>query len=236
MIRIVTFKWNGEFQKKKGKNFQFSAEHVNKLYRMLKRNIRCPFELICITDNPTDISSEIRIIPLWDDHRNMGGCYTRLRLFSDEMKKIIGPDFFAIDLDTLVLRDITQLLRDTQDRHEFKIWGDTNPTTPYNGSFFYLKSGTRKKVWETFNPKLSPDIARKKGYVGTDQAWIGAALGPLEARWSKLDGIYSYRVHFQQTGKRTLQGDEKIIFFHGSNDPSKEETQVAAPWVLDYYK
>lgn len=238
MITFVTFKWepfDGKLHPKKG--IQFTAQHVNVLYSMLARNIKAQeWRLICVTDNSSGIRSEVEILPLWTDYRAMGGCYTRLKLFSAEMKDLIGPDFFAIDLDTVVVSDITHLLEDSRNNYEFRIWGDTNPLTPYNGSFFYLKSGTRRRVWEEFHPIQTPRLASHRRYCGTDQACIGYILGENEARYNCSDGIFSYRVHFQQQKRFDLQGPEKIIFFHGSHDPSKEETQTLSPWVKEHWR
>lgn len=238
MLRIVCWKWEpqgGGLHPRK--NIKFTHEHVNRLYAMLDRNLTVPFELICFTDKAEGILPPVKVIPLWDDHRAMGGCYVRLRSFSAEMKELVGEDFFSIDLDVVILQDITELLETTRRHYEFKIWGDTNPTTPYNGSFYYLKAGAREQVWKHFHPQYSVQTARAKCYVGTDQAWIGACLGPHEAKWDTSDGVYSYRVHFQESGGRTaLNGDEKIIFFHGSHDPSKNSTQAIVPWVKDHWQ
>lgn len=237
MLNIVTFKWkplDGQLHHRK--QIFFGPDHVNRLQSMLERNIQRPFQLHCITDDAQGISDKVRCLPLWDDYRAMGGCYTRLKLFSEKMKDIIGKDFFSIDLDTIIVKDITELLEETRKHHEFKIWSDTHPRTPYNGSFFYMKAGKRKQVWETFDPRLSPDMRLRHGYVGTDQAWIGVCLGEKEAKWDRKDGIYSYRVHFKQENRYDLNGDERIIFFHGSSDPSKKDTQRQAPWIEQHWR
>jgi hypothetical protein len=238
MINIVTWKW--EPTAKDGlhpkKRIRFTAEHVNIMHSMLTRNLRKPFRMHCITDNAEGIIPKVNCVPLWDDHRDLGGCYVRLKSFSNWFSSIVGPDFFSIDLDTVILQDITRLLERTRDRHEFRIWADTNPTTPYNGSFYYLRTGMRAKVWDTFDPVDSPKRARMLGYVGTDQAHISAALGRNEAKWTRNDGVYSYRCHFQERKRTELNGDEQIVFFHGSHDPSKSETQAIVPWVKDHWR
>lgn len=232
-FNLVCWKWNAGIHPKK--KIRFTAEHVNRLYSMLKRNIQHPFKLHCITDDSHGIREEVNIIPLWDDYAQMGGCYRRLRLFAKEMETLIGPDFFSIDLDVVIIRDITQLLSNAR-QFEFKMWADTNPTTPYNGSFIYMKAGKRSQVWQEFDPVESPKKAKLKRYVGTDQAWIGACLGPNEAKWGTRDGIFSYRVHFLEGRRPHLKGDEKIVFFHGASDPSKEDTQKLSPWIKDYWQ
>lgn len=236
MINIVCWKWdsfNGQLHPRK--NIRFTHEHVNRLYNMLCRHISVPFKLHCITDNPNGINPDINLIPLWADHRELGGCFVRLKCFSPMMKGLIGEDFFSIDIDTVVVSDITDLLLETQANYDFKMWGDTHHRTPYNGSFIYMKSGARKQVWETFDPHTSPDQRVKYGYVGTDQAWIAVCLGENEAKWGLEDGIYSYRVHMKQEGRFDLNGHEKIVFFHGSEDPSKRSTQIKSPWVGEHW-
>lgn len=236
MINIVCWKWEPKDGIHPRKGIKFTAKHVNVLQSMLERHLSSPFKLHCFTDKPADISEKVNVIPLWDTHRNMGGCYTRLRSFSLEMKDLIGPDFFSIDLDTIILQDITDLFEGTRLNHDFKIWGDTNPTTPYNGSFYYMKSGCKRQVWETFDPATAARKTRIRGYVGTDQAWIGFCLGEKESKWGLDDGIYSYRCHFQQLKRTALSGQEKIIFFHGSHDPSKPTTQAIVPWVKEHWR
>ncbi len=227
MIRVVCWKWKNPGLLKKGHGFSFSSEHVNRLYSMVKRHLHIPFEFCCITDDPRGIVDGIRTIPLWQDHRNLGGCYVRLKAFSEEMKEIIGPRFVWMDLDTVILGDITPLFDRTED---MVIWGDTARNTPYNGSMVLMNAGSRKQVWETFSPDKK-ELGRKLGYVGTDQAYIAACLGPHEKRWSTHDGVYSFRCHIKATGKTIPPPGARIIFFHGSADPSHGIIQDRYPWV-----
>ncbi len=45
---------------------KYSAEYVNKLFAMVKRNLTVPFEFVCFTEDNTDINPDIRVnlIPL----------------------------------------------------------------------------------------------------------------------------------------------------------------------------
>lgn len=243
IVNIVCWKWKqpGDALHPR-KAIKFGPDHVNHLHTMIAANLKEPFQLHCITDDGAGLKPEINIIPLWDDFRAMGGCYTRLKVFHEDMADLIGQDFFSIDLDVLITGDITDLINHTRSNYDFKIWGDTNPTTPYNGSFFYMKAGARRQVYHDFHPVTSPAEGIKRKYVGTDQAWIGACLGPHESKWTTADGVFSFRVHFGPRMTRTpnkrdrLLGDERIIFFHGSNDPSKPKTWAQAPWVRQFWK
>ncbi|MEN6621486.1 MAG: hypothetical protein ABFD50_08065 [Smithella sp.] len=232
MIRIVTWLWGNKDPHPK-KKIHFTHEHVNRLASMVSRNISIPYEMVCITDNPEGIDNSIRCVELWDDLRDMGGCYTRLKAFSKEMKYIIGPRFMWLDLDTVIVDDITPLI---DNKNDFMMWGDTAPRTPYNGSMVLMDAGARSEVWTSFDRRNSPIQGKRLGHVGTDQAWIGACLGPNEKRWTKEDGVYSFRVHFKRHNRIDLYKGARIVFFHGSSDPSQPEIQNAYPWVKHHWR
>lgn len=232
MLQVVCWKWNNGIHPKK--NIIFSAKHVNVLQAMVARNLKVDHEFVCITDDPSGINDTVRIIPLWDDYRAMGGCYVRLKAFSKEMAALIGPRFIWLDLDCVVTGDITHLVTQAKD---FKMWGDTNPFTPYNGSMVLMDAGSRSQVWTQFNPTSSPDLAKSMRYVGTDQAWIGACLGPNEDKWSIDDGVYSYRMHIRKREMTMpLPPGAKLVFFHGSTDPSQPAIQSKLPWVGEHWR
>lgn len=235
MLDVVAFKWRA----KAGYRSTFKAEHVNVLARMVKRNYAKPHRFSCITDDPAGIDPDIRIIPLWPDHATipspMGGgnpsCYRRLKVFSAEARDIIGPRFVCIDLDTVIVADMAPLFDRTED---FIIWGDTLAGTSYNGSLFMLTAGARRQVWDTFHPVNSPRASRAAGQFGSDQGWIGACLGPNEARWSRADGVYSWRVHLHPHGGH-LPPAAKIVIFHGKIDPWAREAQ-RVEWIRKHWR
>lgn len=235
MREFVTFKW------KPGQQYrsQFGPETVNTLWSMLGRHHDGPFRLTCITDDAKGISGEVRTIPLWDDHCKLPSphghgypsCYRRLKLFSDEAAQIIGPRFVVMDLDVVICRRINPLFDGDED---FKIWGDTAKGTPYNGSLYMLRAGTRRQVWDSFDPVESPKRSLALGYIGSDQGWIGAALGTGEAKWGVRDGVYSYRNHIQRTGY-LLPENARIVIFHGAVDPWSMQAKRIG-WVSKHYR
>ena len=61
-------------------------------------------EIVCVTDHPPgSFPSHIRIVPVWDDWKELGGCYRRLKAFAPEMRDVLGPRFAWIDLDCAVV-------------------------------------------------------------------------------------------------------------------------------------
>lgn len=235
-VSFVCFRWKPVA----GYRSTFGPETVNTLQRMIRRNYTKPHRFICVTDDAAGIDRDVEIVPLWDDFAQVpsphGGknpsCYRRLRAFRPEMADVLGPRFVALDLDCVLVADVTPIW----DRpEEFVIWGDTHPTTFYNGSMMLMTAGARRQVWDRFDPSTSPQAAKAAGCFGSDQGWISFCLGNGEARWSQADGVYSYRNHLRHTApsaprRGTLPADARIVMFHGAHDPWGEEAQ-GLPWV-----
>lgn len=235
MITVVTFKW----RPRPGYRSKFTAEHVNILASMVRRHYSKPHRFICVTDDAEGIDEGIGIVPLWDDCADLqsphGGnnpsCYRRLKLYSAEAEQMFGPRIVSLDLDCVITGDLEPLW----DRpEEFVVWGQTNPANPYNGSMQLLTAGSRRKVWEDFDPLRSPRKALSAGYFGSDQAWLCYCLGPNEARWTQADGVYSYRLDCKPKGG-ALPSNARIVFFHGQIDPDHPEAQ-RLEWVSREYR
>ncbi|NJN00168.1 MAG: hypothetical protein HC793_00320 [Aquincola sp.] len=234
-LSVVCWKWVPV----NGYRSHFTFEHVNTLQRMVERHLKMPHEFVCITDNWKEINSAVRVIPLWKDHASLqsphGGynpsCYRRLKLFSQEAAELVGPRMVSLDLDTVVVGDLDPLWDRSED---VVFWGDSSRTTPYNGSMWLLRAGSRTQVWDEFHPEVSPRLAKGKGFHGSDQAWMSYIL-PGEPRWTAEDGVLSYRCHIKQGGYRLPKGS-RIVFFNGHTDPWSPVARRNCPWIDDYYR
>lgn len=234
MIQICCFKWkpDGEYRSK------FDASHVNTLKNMVKRNLSIEHEFVCVTDDPQGLDPDIRVVKLWLNPvpnygcENRPNCFRRIRAFAPDMETIIGKRFVWLDLDTVVVGQLDPLF-DIPD--DFKMWGGTHPTTPYNGSMVLMNAGARAKVWDKFNPRVSPLKGRERGHIGSDQAWISYCLGSGEKKWDTHDGVYSFRIDILAP-KSGLPDDARIVFFHGRHNPWDENVQKNHPWVRRYYR
>lgn len=217
---------------------QFNARHVNILASMVRRNYSKPHRFICVTDMPAGIDSSIEIVPLWKDFANVQNpfgprnpsCYRRLKMFAREAEAMFGKRFVSLDLDSVILSDMSPIW-DRDD--DFIIWGDTSRSTPYNGSMMMMNAGARAQVWEKFDPAKSPTVTRKAGMFGSDQAWISHCLGPKEKKWTQADGVYSYRNEIAPNDGR-LPKNAVICMFHGQVDPDSHLAQKHK-WVRDNY-
>lgn len=235
-LTFVCFKWTPAPHYRS----VFGPNTVNVLRSMLSRHYHGAHELVCVTDNPKGISSEVRIIPLWDTHSKLPSpygignpsCYRRLKMFSNEAIEMFGPRFVAIDLDVVICGRLDDLF---DNDHDIKLYGDTARNTPYNGSLIQHKAGTRPKLWDDFDPNKSPKLGTALGYIGSDQAWIGACLGPNEPKFTKRDGVYSYRNEIRPAGGKLPPG-AKIVVLHGHYDPWAPQMAYRHPWIREHYR
>jgi hypothetical protein len=206
---------------------------------MVRRNYPHPIRVICVTDNTEGIDGSIETMPLWNDFADVPNphgvtnpsCYRRLKVFAPEAREWFGDRFVCLDLDTVIVGDLTPLWERTED---FVIWGETNPRSFYNGSMFMMTAGARRQVLDTFNPKVSPHQARSAGKFGSDQGWISYCLGHGEATWTTADGVYSYNLHLRHNGRK-LPENARITMWHGALDPWQPGAQ-AVPWVREHYR
>lgn len=249
MLDVVCFKWD-----RPGYRSEFTGEHVNTMRRMVQRRYKAEHRFTCITDNPAGIDSQTRVLPLWDDFKDMpsphGGnnpsCFRRLKLYSEWARMMIGPRILQIDLDMVLVDDVRPLW----DRPEAEgvLWADNlNPTSPYNGAMQLITPGLHP-VWECFkaDPASAMMRARGKGYFGSDQAQLALWL-PEMPRWTATDGAISWRVHCRKTPRgeahlpfagstadTPLPDGARVVNFHGIDDPWTVAPRV--DWVAENYQ
>lgn len=234
VINIVTFKWKKPSTGYKLKNpVEYSAEHVNSLYKAVARNTTLPFKFTCVTDDATGIYKEINITKLWDKHKILGGCYNRLFIFSEEIKEILGERFICIDLDCVIVDNIDSILQRNEEFVINKFLSKGGHGQIYNGGLILITAGSRKKVWDDFEPTQSLALLDRRrneqNLVGSDQAWIQVVLGNNESLFTEADGVYDYSF----LPDRKLPTNAKMIFFPGRVDPSQEKDKNE--WVAKHW-
>jgi hypothetical protein len=236
VLDIITWKW----KPKEGYRSAYGPATVNTMLSMVDRHYRHPYRFSCVTDDPVGIDPAVRIIPLWDEHKDLTNpwgawqpsCYRRLRMFAADAAEWIGPRFVSLDLDTVICDDMAPVWNRPED---FMMWGDTSNLNPYNGSMVMMTAGARRQVWDRFHPVHSPRESKRQRFFGSDQGWIATVLGPGERRWTTADGVYSFRVHILRNGGR-LPPDARIVFFHGRHDPWQPAVQSAHAWVREHWR
>lgn len=236
MISVVVWKWH-----KPGYRSKFTADTVNTMRNMVARHYPDPHRFICITDDPVGIDAGIETYPLGDLFWNLSNptwprgpnCYPRLRAFAPEFEEIAGPRFVSIDLDTVITGDLRPIFNRPED---FVIYASVQARNAYCGSMFMMTAGSRRQVWDRFDPATSPHESNAAGHKGSDQGWIEYVLGRNEATWTVRDGIFAYRWDCLRRNRGRLPQGCRMVAFHGQYDPWSREAQRYSPWIADHYK
>ena len=219
-IQIVCFKWtprpNQLVTIPSQTVVKYNSDHVNRLFKMVDRYVDIPYEKVCVTDDPTGIDGDVRIVPLWDKCRDMGGCFNRLYVFSSEMKDIIGERMLCLDMDMIITANLTDIITrfDSADFVHYKMRGADGTGSRMNNGMFMMNAGARNFVWDDFI--FNPSLAREKAriHAGTDQAWCNYILDlKREKYWSINDGIYDMRLDFIEGGRIYLPRGCRIVMW-----------------------
>src|SRR5688572_10392885 len=164
-LTVVCWRW----QSPVGYRSDFAPATVYALREMVQRHLRLPHRFVCVTDRPEELKG-IETIRIWEDGAAIPSpfgthnpsCYRRLKVFAPDAGKVFGERLVSIDLDVVIVKDITPLFETDADfkiwgdrEHDRKLWGD-NGKQWYNGSLWMLKTGTRPQVWTEFDPETSP--------------------------------------------------------------------------------
>lgn len=235
MLSIVTWKWS-----KPGYRSKFTAERVNAVRRMVAKYYPDPHRFICITDDAAGLDPEIEAIPLWDEWADIlnptwgesgPSCYRRLRSFAPDFEQIAGKRFVCIDLDLVITGDLRPVWNRPED---FVIYRAGTAPQVYNGSMYLMTAGSRRQVWDQFDPVKSPGLTSAAKLRGTDQAWIQYVLGPNEAQWTEADGVYGYRSDCLKARGGALPPGARVVMFWGYPDPWSRVAHRAAPWIGEH--
>jgi hypothetical protein len=229
-LSVICWKWFTH-----GYRTEFDSSHVNALREMVARHFARPHRFICVTNDTHGLSTQVEALSLPVDFADVQSphgvdhpsCYRRLRAFAPDADDLFGPRFVSLDLDLVLVNDVTPLWDRSED---FVIWADGSPGTVYNGSMFLLTAGARRQVWDRFDPLTSPQQARAAGCRGSDQGWVSYCLGPREATWGRQDGCYSYKWHVAPNGRR-LPTNARVVNFHGVQKAWHPHVQAQAPWL-----
>lgn len=250
MISVVTFKW----KPKPGYRSNFYSGHVNVMRNMVERHYHKPHRFLCVTDDPEGLDPRIEVVPLWNDYASVPNptwpdgpsCYRRLKVFSEWFRQYAGDRFVCIDLDAVIVNDITPLWDRTE---PFLIFKSHLAHIPVCGSMFMMDTGSQSFVWRDFNPATSPALSHNAGCRGSDQGWMTYCYrGRNVPGWSNRDGVYSYmemapkvstrRRVVQQAvpGSGPLPADARIVFFTGKPDPWDHVAKTQSPWIDEHYR
>lgn len=222
MLTVILWLWQAQSRPAWG---GFKPAHVNRAARMIRNNLTLQHEIVCITDlhdAVTEFDPEIRLVPIWSDHAERGRCWRRLKAFAPGMEQILGERWAWIDLDCVVMGDLTPLFERDED---LVLWRSQSTRNPYNGSMVLHRAGTMPEIWQQYRPQI--DL---KGLPGSDQAWLAHLLGSRMPVWTDRDGVYAYNRYGRRWRKGPPPG-ARIMFFPGSIKSNSHICLALTPWV-----
>lgn len=220
---------------------KYSADYVNKLYNMVKRNITVPYEFYCFTENRKGLDPNIKVIDLFL-HPRIQGWWYKTYFFNPNIG--LNGTLLYFDLDVIVFDNIDKLF--DYKPGEFCIIRDFNRSlrkdwNKMNSSVFRLEIGQHAHVYENYIK--DPTNARR--YHG-DQDWIFAQVTedfnfwPEEwiqsYKWEMRDRNQLQRINgvrnFRKPGEPKIVKGCSVAVFHGQPNPH----DCIDPWCKENWK
>ena len=228
----------------------YSADYVNTLYSMVKRNLSFDFKMVCFTDDEVGIRKEVQCFPIpeIDLPGNLPErMWKKLTTLKEDLYGLQGTALF-LDLDIVIVDNIDCFF---EIEGEFRIIKD--PDMKYwritgNSSVYRFEIGKHGYVFDEFISNF--DKIRKEHR--NEQEYLTAAIHEknILQYWPKeWCPSFKYDCHskipFNFWKVPKIPKESKIIIFHGEINPHKAikggwgkpyRYVRPAPWVADYWK
>lgn len=208
MLTIACVKWGS----------RYSAEYVNILHDMVKRNLPEGFEgrFVCFTDDASGLADGIETRALPD---GLDGWWNKIALFSPYAFPE-GERVLYFDLDMVIVGALDDLVKFDG---AFGILSDPYHPLHYNSSVMMWTAGTLCHIWDNWIAAGMP--TRPLG----DQQWIEESAPDATFLQRAFPNTFaSYKAHcfpFPPEGT-------KVVFFHGEPKPHNCD----AIWVQRAWK
>jgi len=277
-FNLTTFLWTDP-KAKHTVNYEFTLDHANKLLRQAAKGFEAlnvqrqaegkepyTYYLTLVTDKtdltPFDFSiPNVRVIPMWQDFRNLGRCFTKLKLFSKNHTDPVygeeihrsqlfpGDYIISIDLDIVVTNPLEFVRVLTSDKLQpFLGYRDSKNPRCYSGALWRIDTrsyGEWHWVYDSFrhvydNLSMNPEAFKhfyshwnaRASFVGSDQCWLSTALG--EGTYKKWDGL-THGIYDYWTTEHlpSLPLNTCAVFMNGARrDSSMKEFQDKHEWIV----
>ena len=224
---------------------KYSSEYVNRLNRMIKRHCTVPFRFACLTDDASDLDSDIIPLPL---PNFVSGWWCKPYMFSKDLP--IKGNILYLDLDVVISNNIDKLFS-YQHGHWCIVRDFTRAMRPkwpkYNSSVIRFRTGELDFVWEEFRENYK-DITRR--FHGDQDYLYDATIKKRGAMLWPDSWILSWKWEVRKSrefmpgsrrGNRIFRYDEHnakprpeccICVFHGEPNPHL----IKDKWVVENWK
>jgi uncharacterized protein YbdZ (MbtH family) len=229
MLSVLCWSWAGKFE----------PVYINRLRAALAIHLHLDHEVVCVTDNPDGIDSDIRTLPI-TELTDTPRCRRRMKQYDPDFARDIGDRILSIDLDVVIVDDLTPIV----DRPEPIVCWKVGYASVYSGSFVLYDSDALHGLWERF--KADPDGYPKTAWptgVGSDQAMLNHYLKSQRPipHWTERDGFVTYfgagyerkAHHGMGPTQPALPAGARIVVL-GSADKAVMD-EGAYPWVRQHW-
>ena len=220
----------------------YRPEHVRALARMLRANLKIPHNIFLLTNQRVEAQDvEADVLPLPKEPPNLRtkhgiNCFRRLRYFDPEYSKQFGSEWvMSLDLDTLILEDITDIIEWGMNPFGFCIikgrLANDHGQRPYNGSMWLVRVGDHAHVWEDFDWKEGPNECAASGWRGSDQVWMSLHLQGAPT-WSTEHGVYFYQQYLDSSDD---DPPPRLLHYAGLMKPWSKQSKRETPELYSEY-
>lgn len=210
---------------------KYSAEYVNKLYSMVKRNLPTDFTFYCLTEDPSGIREEVKYLPIESDLEKWWLKFDLLKIFNGPGTNIL------FDLDIVIINPLAKLAAFKPDRLTVlkTQWkeGMPNPCandrypTMLNSSIMIWEGSQGYEIARRFETSKIESLMR---YKGVDRFLANEAI---EVDTLPTDIAYSYQLgakYIEDGTPGKLRTEYEVCLFNEGAD-----IEQSADWVNNYW-
>ena len=232
MRQIVCMKWGT----------LYSADYVNRLYSMVRRNLSGDFRFVCLTDDPAGITNEVECfdcpeVDIPSRHCNRG--WRKVSLWAEHVEGLEPGDALFIDLDVVITGSLDEFFEVEGDFIVCFNWSTGEERRIGNTSIYRFRVGSHPYLLSTLLEKTDEVLET----YPNSQTYISKTVQP-EAMSFWPDGwCHSFKVHCVPAGLKRWRFDpvlpkgSKIVVFPGVPNPHEAAAgHWPAPWYKKFYK
>jgi hypothetical protein len=179
MLSVVTWRWGN----------LFSPLYVRRLRSMLARHLKIPHTLYCVTDDCASVEAGTVAVPMPAHLADTPRCRRRMWQFSRDRVAEFGPRMLCIDLDVVIVADITPIV----DRPEVLVCWRVGYAGVYSGSFVLFDTGALHGAYDAFARNPAGYLKATRERNASDQAMLNLYLaGRRIPFWTEADGFVTW--------------------------------------------
>jgi hypothetical protein len=228
-VDVVVWRWDPA--RGADQNRIFTADHVNRMRSMLARHLHMPHRLHCFTDNVGDeeIHGDVELHQIQDPPRFKHT--RRLRIFDPAMRFVVGPRILQLDLDLVIVDDITSLLQRP----------DPFVYSGHNISIMFFDAGQPEGLWDWYSRDPERALAVAQEWSGnsrlSDQAVVNYYVRGREHKVASGRWPEGAVVSNQRRDVSKIPRGARIVHLYGKHtNPARPEAQRANPWITEHWR